>query len=178
MIDQLAARPRFTTARLQLRPATTADAPQLARLANDFEVLKTTGGMPFPYRLADAEGFVRRGEACDPAREAIFAIDLIGEGPIGGLGFHPTGEAGPEVGYWIGRDYWSRGLASEMLIAAMDWARTAWRQRCVFASHFVDNPASARVLIRAGFLYTGRVEPRSCRSRGEDVASRWMVWLA
>jgi RimJ/RimL family protein N-acetyltransferase len=176
MIDT--ARPGFTTARLALRPPTLADAPRLARLANDFEVLKTTGGMPFPYGIADAEGYVRRGEVCDPAREAVFAIDLVGEGPIGGLGFHPTGEAGPEVGYWIGRDYWGRGLASEMLLAAMAWARSGWGKRCVVASHFIDNPASARVLIKAGFLHTGRVQPRPCRSRGEDLPARWMVWLA
>ena len=44
--------------------------------------------------------------------------------------------------------------------------------------HFIDNPASAAVLIRAGFLYTGVVEPLPCKARGEAVASRWMIWLA
>jgi RimJ/RimL family protein N-acetyltransferase len=65
-----------------------------------------------------------------------------------------------------------------MLLAAMDWARIDWGRRCIVACHFVDNPASGVVLGRAGFLYTGRVEPRPCRARGEAVPSRWMVWLA
>ena len=177
MIDEIT-RPVFASARLVMRPPTRADAPRLAALANDFEVLKHTGGMPFPYTLADAERLADRAHAADPRREAHFAIDLAGEGPVGGLGFYATGQAGPEAGYWFGRDYWGQGLASEMLRAAMGWARTEWRQRCIVASHHADNQASARVLIKAGFLHTGRVEPRPCRARGEDVASRWMVWLA
>jgi RimJ/RimL family protein N-acetyltransferase len=177
MIDEIT-RPVFATARLMLRGPTMADAPRLARLANDYEVLKHTGGMPFPYALADAQRLVRRARSADPAREAHFAIDLVGDGPIGGLGFYATGGHGPEVGYWLGREYWGRGLASEVLAAAMAWARGEWQQRCVVASHHADNDASARVLIKAGFLHTGRVEARPCRARGEDVLSRWMVWLA
>lgn len=178
MTFELAARPAFATARLAVRAPTLADAPRLAELANDFEVLKHTGGMPFPYGLADAERFVARGESAHPDRETMFTIESVGEGPIGGLGFYATGEAGPEVGYWFGRPYWAQGYASEMLLGAMDWARRTWRKRCVVASHHVGNDASARVLIKAGFLHTGRVEARPCRARGEDVMSRWMVWLA
>jgi RimJ/RimL family protein N-acetyltransferase len=177
MIDEIT-RPVFATARLVMRPPTLADAPRLARLADDFEVLKHTGGMPFPYTLADAEASVRRARAADPAREAHFAIDLVGEGPIGGLGFYATGGHGPEVGYWLGRAHWGRGLASEMLAAAMAWAKGEWKRSCVVASHHADNETSARVLVKAGFLHTGRVEMRPCRARGCDVASRWMVWLA
>jgi RimJ/RimL family protein N-acetyltransferase len=65
-----------------------------------------------------------------------------------------------------------------MLKGATAWAKTEWGQRCVLACHFVDNPASGRVLGKAGFLHTGRVEPRPCRARSHDVESRWMVWMA
>jgi RimJ/RimL family protein N-acetyltransferase len=177
MIDEIT-RPVFATARLMMRGPVKADAPRLARLANDFEVLKHTGGMPWPYTLADAEGLVRRARGIDPEREAHFVIDLVGEGPIGGLGFYATGGHGPEVGYWLGRAYWGEGYATEMMKAAMTWVETEWGKRCLVASHHDDNDASARVLIKAGFLHTGRAELRPCRARGEDVMSRWMVWLA
>jgi len=68
-------RPAFSTARLAIRPLAPADAPRLAALANDYEVVKSTGGMPFPYTLADAERSVSRAETADPDREAFFALD-------------------------------------------------------------------------------------------------------
>jgi RimJ/RimL family protein N-acetyltransferase len=178
MSEQLTTRPVIQAQRLLLRPVAMADAARLAELANDFEVVKTTGGMPFPYTLADAEGFVRRAEACDPELETFFSVDLPGEGPIGTLGFYATGELGPEVGYWLGRRHWGGGLATEMLKTAMSWVRRDWGKRCVLACHQADNSASGAVLGRAGFLYTGRVEERPCKARGERVAVRWMAWLA
>jgi len=178
MLEQVSTRPVLTTERLCLRPLTSADAPRLAELANDFDVVKTTGGMPFPYGLSDAERFVRRAADADPAREIHFAVDLAGEGPVGCVGFYPHDAPGPELGYWLGQPFWGRGIATEMLAAIMDWARDGWGRRCVIACHQQDNHASGAALIRAGFLYTGRIEALPCKARGEDVNCRWMVWLA
>jgi RimJ/RimL family protein N-acetyltransferase len=171
-------RPVIQTERLCLRPLAPADAPRVAEFANDFDVVKMTGGMPYPYSLADAEAFIDRASACDPGREVHFAVDLDGEGPVGCVGFYPHETPGPELGFWFGRPFWGRGIATGMLAAVMAWARDEWGRRCVIACHHHDNPASGAVLIRAGFLYTGRVEALPCKARGEDVACRWMVWLA
>ena len=178
MLEQLAARPVLQTERLRLRPLAAADAPRLAELANDFDVVKMTGGMPYPYAQADADGFIRRVSEADPEREIHFAVELVGEGPVGCVGYYAHAAPGPELGYWLGRPFWGRGIATEMLAAIMTWTRDGWGKRCVVACHFADNPASGSVLVRAGFLYTGRVEPLRCRARGEPVTSRWMVWLA
>jgi RimJ/RimL family protein N-acetyltransferase len=177
MLDQRAHR-ALQTERLNLRPLAPADAPRLAELANDFDVVKTTGGMPFPYTLANAEGFIRRATEADPDREVHFAVDLADEGPVGCVGFYAHETPGPELGYWLGRPFWGRGIATEMLAAVMPWARDDWRKRCVIACHQRDNSASGAALIRAGFLYTGRVEALPCKARGEAMAVRWMVWLA
>jgi RimJ/RimL family protein N-acetyltransferase len=166
------------TPRLTLRPVVAADAPRLAELADDYDVARMTTSFPHPYALSDAEALVRYAAASDPSREALFAIELAGEGPIGTIGFDPDGTLADEVGYWLGRPYWGCGYASEALAAGLGWVRDHWRRRCLSARHFIDNPASARVLAKAGFLYTGRTEPRFCAARGEAVASRWMVWLA
>ena len=178
MLDELAARPALRTERLTLRPLAPADAPRLAELANDFDVVKMTGGMPYPYVVADAERFIGRASGADPGREAHFAVELVGEGPVGSVGFYPHGAPGPELGYWLGQPFWGRGIATEMLAAVMAWARDNWGRRCVVACHQRDNAASAAALIRAGFLYTGRIEALPCKARDEDVACRWMVWLA
>ena len=177
MLEQLT-RPEVRTERLHLRPLAAADALRLAELANDFGVVKMTGGMGYPYSLADAERFIARATDADPDREVHFAVDLAGEGPVGCVGFYPHETPGPELGYWLGQPYWGRGVAREMLAAVMAFARHEWRRRCVIACHFTDNPVSGSALIRAGFLYTGVVEPLPCAARGEAVASRWRVWLA
>ena len=60
----------------------------------------------------------------------------------------------------------------------MLWAHEGWGKRAVLSSHFADNPASARVLEKAGFLYTGDVEQRFSVGRGQEAAARIMVWVA
>jgi len=174
---ETATRPVLATERLFLRPLEMTDAPRLRELGDDFEVAKMLTSWPHPYTLADAEALVRQGRDADPADEATFAIELPGEGPIGTIGFDRDGVLAHDVGYWIGRPYWGRGYVSEALAATLVWVAAGWGRRCVTARHFVDNPASAAVLIRAGFLYTGRTEWRPCVSRGEAVLNRWMVWL-
>ncbi|MGH6956479.1 MAG: GNAT family N-acetyltransferase [Caulobacteraceae bacterium] len=178
MTELSLARPALRTNRLRLRPPTMADAPRLAALANDYDVTRMTGSMPYPYARADAEAFVAHALRADPAEEALFVIDLPGDGPVGTIGLDPDGVIAAEVGYWLGRPYWGRGYATEAVAAVLAWASGGWGRRCVTARHFFDNPASAAVLIKAGFLYTGRAEVRASRARGEDVLTRWMVWLA
>jgi len=170
--------PVIETRRLVLRAPERADAPALARLANDFEVVKMTGRMPFPYGLDDAEAFIGRCEQRDPRREAQFAIEVEDEGYAGGLGFFPNEDDQLEVGYWVGRPFWGRGIATEALKGALTWAARDWKKRVVFAGHFEDNAASAVVLAKADFLYTGVVREMPSLARGETARSRMMVWLA
>ena len=164
------------TARLRLRPAKAGDAPRITSLINDPDVARMSTRIPHPYALEDAESFLARCEAED---EKVFAIDYADDGLVGVSGFHDTGRLGPEVGYWLGRPYWGKGLATEATQAALVWAAKSWGRRCVVSSHFADNPASGAVLIKAGFLYTGEVRQRPSIARGGRPApTRMMVWLA
>ncbi len=167
------------TARLTLRAPARTDAARLAKLANDADVARMTTRIPYPYGLDDAESFLDR---CGGLAEGMFAIEHGEEGLIGMIGFQQLDgpdALGPEVGYWIGRPYWGQGLATEAAGAVLKWAERDWGRRCVFSSHFADNPASASVLIKAGFLYTGQVERRRSAARGgQAVDTRMMVWLA
>lgn len=173
----LALSPHVESPRLRLRGVRRGDLVRLAALANDYDVVKMTGSMPFPYTLADAEEFYEKTCAADPAKNAHFALDLDGE-PIGVLGFDEGPLGRIEIGYWLGRPYWGRGLATEAAQAALDWAKVDWRKKLVVACHFADNPASGQVLVKTGFLYTGDVEAKFSKARGEAAPVRWMVWLA
>jgi RimJ/RimL family protein N-acetyltransferase len=170
--------PRVITRRLTLRAPQAADVDRIAAIANDFDIARMTTGMPHPYNRAHAEAFVAHARLADIANEAVFLIEHKDEGVVGALGLHPHGGLGPEIGYWIGRDYWGRGIASEAAEAALIWARTGWRKRVVLSGHFADNPASGRVLEKAGFLYTGEVQKRLSSARGAIAPTRMMVWLA
>ncbi|HUP68030.1 MAG TPA: GNAT family N-acetyltransferase, partial [Sphingomicrobium sp.] len=88
-----------------------------------------------------------------------------------GLGRRPSGAV--EMGYWIARDHWGRGLATEACTALIDIARTLGLTS-VEGSHFVDNPASARVLEKLGFSSRGVIAPRMSCARGVEVPARLM----
>ena len=163
--------------RLRLRAPVRADAPRLAELAADYDILKMTARMPHPYGVDDALALVAAVEAEDPRREVTFLLE-DGSGPVGVLGFFDSGLPGPEVGYWIGRPYWGRGYATEALETALRWSEQGWRRRVVFAGHFADNPVSGRVLEKTGFLYTGVAQPMFSRARGGEAVSRSMVRIA
>ncbi|MFC3078575.1 GNAT family N-acetyltransferase [Phenylobacterium terrae] len=173
----LALSPHVESPRLRLRGVRPGDLPRLAELANDYDVVKMTGSMPYPYTAADAEAFYEKACAGDPADHATFVLEHE-DAPIGVLSFTPGPFARTEIGYWLGRPFWGRGLATEAVRAALGWARGDWRKKLVLACHYADNPASGQVLIKSGFLYTGDVEPKVSKARGEAAPVRWMVWLA
>jgi RimJ/RimL family protein N-acetyltransferase len=169
---------RIAGERIALRPPAPGDAPRLAALASERHVARNLGRMPHPYGLAEAKAFLARvmGKA-GPDDRALF-IEHFQDGVIGCVGFHfEAGARLPEFGYWIGKPYWGRGYATEAARLCLADA-AAKGVRAATASHFLDNPASGRVLEKAGFLPTGVVEPRPCLARGAPQPARAMVWLA
>jgi RimJ/RimL family protein N-acetyltransferase len=170
---------RIETERLVLRPPGLHDAVYIAELANDADVARMTTGIRHPYRLADAEAFLARVAAGDERQDRPLLIEHREFGPIGMTGFHRHEPSGlMEIGYWLGHTFRGRGFATEATRAAVLWAHESWGKRAVLSSHFADNPASARVLEKAGFLYTGGVERRFSVGRGQEAAARIMVWVA
>ena len=170
--------PTVSTPRLTLRAPRNGDADRILALANDIDIARMTTSMPYPYARADAEAFLARVETLDLNREVVFAIDDGRDGLIGVVGLFPHGPLGPEIGYWVGRDYWGQGYATEAASATLVWAGKDWGRRVVMSGHFADNPASGRVLEKAGFLYTGEVQSRRSTARDAAAATRMMVWLA
>jgi RimJ/RimL family protein N-acetyltransferase len=171
-------RDEIVTERLRMRRPQLPDVGAIARLAGDYAICSMTTRMPYPYGEGDARAFVDLVAAQNRRAENTFVIDHADEGVVGAIGFHqPVGKP-LEMGYWIGRPYWGRGYATEAANAALIWAGGDWRRKMVVAGHFADNEASAKVLVKTGFLYTGEVQDRHSRARGATVKTRMMVWLA
>jgi RimJ/RimL family protein N-acetyltransferase len=171
--------PRIETDRLVLRPPGPDDVAAIFTGIADFEVVRMLGRAPWPYRREDAEAFVASIPGRDPSTERPLSIVHRTHGLIGGCGFHASdGAPFVELGYWLARNHWGQGYATEAAVAALAWARVGWGKRVVCAAHFMENPASGRVLVKAGMLYTGVVAPMHCVARGEALSSRQMIWLA
>ncbi len=166
------------TERLVLRPPETADARRIGMLSRDRDVARMMSMMPFPQPDICAEGFILITQArARLGNDHVYAIDLPGEGPIGICGAHGRGAGGVEIGYWLGRPYWGNGFATETARALTAAAHRLARQLKldpIIAWHFVDNPASGRVLEKAGFVYTGEIAPRFSLARGAKADMRLM----
>jgi RimJ/RimL family protein N-acetyltransferase len=165
------------TERLVLRTPQRSDASRIGKLSRDHAVARMVTRMPYPQPDIGAEGFLLIMEARAPLGEDhLFAIELTDEGVIGLCGAHAHGDRF-EIGYWLGRPYWGQGYATEAARALTAYALALERGPLV-ATHFVDNPASGRVLEKAGFRYTGEVAPRFSLARGGKVETRMMEYAA
>ena len=161
------------TPRLLLRPGFPEDAPALATAIADEAIVRNLATVPWPYRMRDAEAFLASPR--DPVLPSLLIFERTAGAPqlVGacGLGRRPSGAV--EMGYWIARAYWGRGFATEACNALVDIARALGLPR-LEGSHFIDNPASARVLEKLGFEPTGLIAPRMSCARGVEAPARLM----
>ncbi|WP_448663820.1 GNAT family N-acetyltransferase [Sphingomonas sp. CJ20] len=158
------------TPRLTLRPGWPEDAPALAHAIGHESVVRNLAMPPWPYPIEAAEAFLANTPEPTEPRFLVFehqagTIRLIGSMSIG-----PYKDAPHEFGYWFTPDAWGRGYATEAGRAVLQAARARGIRR-VSAGHFIDNPASGRVLRKLGFRPTGRIDTMYSRGRGCDVAT-------
>lgn len=152
------------TERLFLRPAWQEDAPELARAIGHEPVVFMLARVPWPYREEHARAWIESRR--DPYLPSLL-VTLPDEGGriVGVCGLHEEGGE-VEVGYWITPTHWGQGYATEALRGILSLARLVGHCRLV-SRHAADNPASGRVLRKAGFVPTGRA--RRFHSLGRDA---------
>lgn len=150
--------PDLFTERLTLRRFNLDDADDVQRMAGDRELAMNTLNMPYPYfdGLADQWIDSLYGEFVE-GRAVVHAICLKETGTlIGavGLTIQPKYKLS-ELGYWIGREHWNRGYCTEAIRAVIGFAFAELGIHKIFANHFNGNPASGKVMIKAGMEYEG-----------------------
>jgi [ribosomal protein S5]-alanine N-acetyltransferase len=154
--------------RCLLRRFVMADVDSVVRHANNINVAKhLRDRFPHPYTRADARDFFAALIGSDRAATQL-AIDVGGEA-VGGIGFSRGDDVerySAEVGYWLGEEFWGRGIMTE----AVTLVTTHMFERAnilrAFALPFAENAASARVLEKAGYVLEGRLQA-SCVKFGE-----------
>lgn len=161
------------TPRLLLRPGFPEDALALAAAIADEAIVRNLSTAPWPFRIRDAEAFLASPR--DPILPSLLIFERGGVEPqlVGscGLGRRPSGAV--EMGYWIGRQSWGRGLATEACSALVEIAHMLGIET-LEGSYFLDNQASARVLEKLGFEPLGIIAPRFSCARGTEFPARLM----
>lgn len=144
---------------LTLRRWRLSDAGAIVRHANNRKIwLNLRDRFPYPYTFADARAWVAM-RAADAGPAANFAIEFESE-PVGAIGLEFLSDVHrmtAEIGYWFGESIWGRGLATIAVKAMTEYAFATFELNRIQAMVFDWNPASARVLEKAGYLMEGRM---------------------
>jgi RimJ/RimL family protein N-acetyltransferase len=164
--------PTLTGARTTLRALQASDAPAIQRHADDTQVWQTLfEGFPSPYTMADAIAWCEGGWQMRAGEEVVWAVTRGGEA-IGCISVRPdTGwlRCNAEVGYWIGREHWGRGITAEALGLVADWAFDAYPELTrLYAPIFEQNARSQAVARKAGFQLEGAM-PLSAIKAGRVI---------
>jgi RimJ/RimL family protein N-acetyltransferase len=162
------------TARLHLRRPVEQDAAAILSIAGDWEVARRLARVPHPYTDADVRFFLDHVARNEPTwailwRQTSRLIGMMGLVPA------PDGRSA-ELGYYIARDHWGRGVATEAALAITRVGFESFGYLKLTSGYHVDNPASGRVLAKLGFTIVG-TSSRPCLAEGKDKSSVDVEWV-
>lgn len=149
---------RLECERLYIRPWSADDRKAFFAMAADREVMRFVhGGEPYTGEEADAF-FARQARTAEQHRICMGAlVEKSSERVVGVAGAQPLGTTGDfEIGWWLARDVWGRGYATEAGRAAMKHVLETMRHPRVRAIIDPGNEASVAVVTRLGMTYEGR----------------------
>ena len=145
--------------RCTIRDWRLSDAESLAKHANNRQVsLQLWDRFPHPYTIEDAKDFLARATS-GKEQEKFYCIDIDGVA-VGGIGLRPGEDVHrytAEFGYWLGEEFWGRGIMTQVVRAFADYCFEKFSLNRISAQTYFNNPASARVLEKAGFVFEGRL---------------------
>ena len=135
------------------------DEPSLARNANNRKVwINLRDAFPHPYTMEDARRWVEKAGSEYPLTSFAIVVDKEAVGGIGIVLQPDVFRRSAEIGYWLGEEYWGRGIVTEALRALTDYAFANFDLCRIYAGVFESNPASMRVLEKAGYEFEARMK--------------------
>lgn len=166
-VSEPVSEPVIETRRLVLRPTVAADTEDLVAQISDPGVVNMLARVPYPYTEADAAAFLSAASSA-----LVLGLDLpltiaLDDRLIGGIGLTDI-RRDCEFGYWLGREHWTKGYASEAGRAFLDYAFATYDLAIIRSGFFVGNEASLRVQEKLGFETVGR-RMVHCLARGREI---------
>ena len=146
------------TQRLLLRPWREDDAQDLYKFASDPDIGIPAGWLP--HASVENSREIIRTVLSAPQTYAVCHID---DGrPIGSIGLHRNDIAEDddeyELGYWIGKPYWGKGLIPEAAREMLRYAFEDLKMNRIWCGYYDDNEKSRRVQEKLGFVYQRKTE--------------------
>jgi [ribosomal protein S5]-alanine N-acetyltransferase len=143
-------------AKCRLRTLEERDATSIAQNANDREIwLNLRDRFPHPYSEENAREYIELRKSVHPLTS--LGIDVNGD-IVGMVSLMPGSDIeriNCEIGYWLGREFWGRGIVTEAVRAMTKHAFAELKMERVFAVPFTRNPASCRILEKCDYVREG-----------------------
>jgi RimJ/RimL family protein N-acetyltransferase len=149
------------TERLVLRPLRATDAEQIFELFADWRVVRFLSAPPWPYSLDDAQDFVRRSLNPDDQDTGTALAITHDDAIAGGIGVrmrsasHLQRAAGPNIGFWLGYNYWGRGYMTEAVRSLVRLIFDETPADAIYSGAFSENVDSLHVQHKVGFRTDG-----------------------
>ena len=136
-----------------LREWKLSDKESIAENANNINIWNNVRDyFPFPYTVEDGEQFIKM-VLSKPKPSTDLTIEIEGKA-VGGIGIVLQADVeriSAEIGYWLGENYWNRGIMTNVVKEMVEYAFTHFPIKKLYAPVFDFNTASQRVLEKAGF---------------------------
>tara|TARA_B100001167_G_C16589626_1_gene220803 strand:+ start:99 stop:593 length:495 start_codon:yes stop_codon:yes gene_type:complete len=128
------------------KPKSKQDILSIVSQIGDWEVVKWLAMVPYPYTYNDCESYLKESNNNELALNIFLDNQLIG-----GVGLHLHNDNYYELGYWLGKDYWGKGYATESSKYLLEYALGKLDSPKIKSGYFIDNLPSGNVLKKLGF---------------------------
>ncbi len=170
------------TERLTLKIIAISDAEIISQRANNYDIYQTTLRIPFPCTLDSVVEWIKKTEHHNKHSDDdhIYTFSIYSKQinqPIGIIGLETkTLNNNAEVGYWLSQEFWNQGFMTEALKAVINFGFKTLNLNKIYAEHMLTNPASARVMKKAGMQYQARLV-QEVKKEGDylDVESYYIL---
>ncbi len=148
------------TDRIHLSEFQPTDQAACVKHLKEKEIYDHTLRIPYPYTEADFQAWMKIVEKTtrQQSQPVQWAIRDEANSMIGGCGFDnlQIGKSHrAEIGYWLAKPYWGRGIMTAVVRKACELAFAEFGLVKIEAHVFADNAASAKVLEKCGFQQEG-----------------------
>ena len=158
---------KIITERLILKKIEQKDVNQLLTNLNNWNIVKWLSNVPYPYTINEAKKWINKS-----TKEELTLNIYLKNSLIGGITIDQRSETKKHVlGYWIGENYWGKGYALEACKSLISYFFSNTSEHKLYASHFVDNKKSQRILESLGFIQisTGKIFSLSKQIKVDDI---------
>ena len=141
------------TERLVIKSPEIDDKVELTQLINDYDVVQWLSTIPFPYTIGDAENFIERSQEKILKQESYNFMIFQNNKLLGGIALTEFNGPSCELGYWLGKQYWGNGFATEAVGGILKFGFDDLSLNEIYASYKIGNEASKNVLKKCGFHF-------------------------